>query len=558
MSSTESDGEGYGYSFGDESQPSQEQSLGLFGGVDALFRRVQLEAMEANEEVGGGRGCIEEVRNRGVDITCMISVHLPENLPAMARRGWDLCREAGPLRLRCTVDDAGKRSIDAIENAGTKVAPQLLRMAQDFAGSWAGLIRHVRRRSAELHRFCTVCGAEHVGGQLMPLPTVCSRPLCLYQWQKYPRFRVGANVGMVATQRLLRAFFSVAAVGGGGVVEPPPVVMGPDSKPVHFDAKTIERVARSLQQSDGCCSRGDCPRCLIDAWITLSNRSLLMSIPEHLEHRAFNTSSQYHIMANAPELEAAFARHRSLHGSQFFYHGSPTENWHSIMRNGFYVAQAGQVTHGAVHGHGVYVAPSILTSHGYTRVFRDLAKSQNPAALPAEFNIRVMAICEVAMAPSVKTGGGGWCLVIPDAEMVVPRFLLSWSGPPTALSYAASSDATKTDDAMQAWCRERMAEFTAGDVTEPSPGPDRGRSAAPISVPSRSEVAAGGVTGLTPSPKRGRTTAPIIVPSRSPSPAGEAGGAAAAAACGWTCGACTFVNAKPHALACEVCGTIKG
>ena len=31
----------------------------------------------------------------------------------------------------------------------------------------------------------------------------------------------------------------------------------------------------------------------------------------------------------------------------------------------------------------------------------------------------------------------------------------------------------------------------------------------------------------------------------------------AAASGGWACAACTFVNTKPHALACEVCGTVK-
>lgn len=410
-----------------------------------LYDRVLLDTIQANEEVGP-RGHISNVHDRGLDVRCTVTVSLPDKLPTVAATVWDLDPVRGPMELDVTVAPNGAREIRSLENVGSKVGRQLLQMARDYDGSWGGLIRHLHRRAGELHRYCTVCGREHTDGVLMPVPTVCMRPLCMFAWQTFAKFRDGA-MGRAQTQRLLRAFFVTAAIGGGGL-NPPPVVLAADQTPFALTSAIIKEVAYTLgQRKDKCCD-SVCPYCGIDAWILQSNRSLLVEIPEHDHLEAFNTHLQYYIMANPPELEEAFARHKEAHGSRFYYHGSPTDNWHSIMRNGFYVAQAGQILHGAAYGNGVYVAPNITTSHGYTRYFSDRGCKNK---VPDDFAVKVIAVCEVAMAPEIKDNG--WCAVVPDAEMIVPRFLLAWD-------HKSKAPVDCGVDALQEWCRGRMERFS--------------------------------------------------------------------------------------------------
>lgn len=411
-----------------------------------LYEMVLLDTIQANEEAGL-RGNISNVLDRGVDVRYTVSVNLPDHLPAVATTVWDLDPARGPMEIDVTVAPSGEREIRSLENVGPKVGRQLLQMARDYKGSLGGLIRHLHRRAGELHRYCTVCGREHTDGVLMPVPTVCMRPLCMFAWQSFAKFRDGA-LGRAQTQRLLRAFFVTAALGGRGL-DPAPVVLSADQMPFDLTYEIIKEVAMTLgQRVDKCCD-SVCPYCGIDSWILQSNRSLLIEIPDCDQLDKFQTEFQYYIMANPPELEEAFQRHKKAHGSRFYYHGSPTDNWHSIMRNGFYVAQAGQILHGAAHGNGVYVAPNIATSYGsYTRYYSDKTCTER---LPEEFAIRVIAVCEVAMSPDVKDNG--WCSVVPDAEMIVPRFLLAWdktSRGPVDCGF----------DALQDWCRGRMERFS--------------------------------------------------------------------------------------------------
>lgn len=53
---------------------------------------------------------------------------------------------------------------------------------------------------------------------------------------------------------------------------------------------------------------------------------------------------------------------------QYLYHGSPLQNWHSIMRNGLKVMSGTPLmTTGAVYGNGIYLSDSLLISYSYSR-----------------------------------------------------------------------------------------------------------------------------------------------------------------------------------------------
>merc|ERR1719473_411761 len=83
-------------------------------------------------------------------------------------------------------------------------------------------------------------------------------------------------------------------------------------------------------------------------WIWESNRSHLVPLegPDRLDF--LGTPYQYLLISAPPEQEAEFQALKREHGSKFGYHGSPVENWHSILRQGLKNASGtGLQAHGA-------------------------------------------------------------------------------------------------------------------------------------------------------------------------------------------------------------------
>ncbi|CCM01551.1 uncharacterized protein FIBRA_03609 [Fibroporia radiculosa] len=80
---------------------------------------------------------------------------------------------------------------------------------------------------------------------------------------------------------------------------------------------------------------------------------------------------QFRFTVGAPDAEAIFKKEVALSQSQDFnaqkypslyaFHGSPVENWHSIIRHGLWFKKT---VHGRAHGHGVYFAKDGSLSMG--------------------------------------------------------------------------------------------------------------------------------------------------------------------------------------------------
>jgi ubiquitin-protein ligase len=51
--------------------------------------------------------------------------------------------------------------------------------------------------------------------------------------------------------------------------------------------------------------------------------------------------------------------------TNFYFHGSPFQNWYSIINNGLYVPKSHQILHGSAYGVGIYLANHASTSLGY-------------------------------------------------------------------------------------------------------------------------------------------------------------------------------------------------
>jgi hypothetical protein len=72
-----------------------------------------------------------------------------------------------------------------------------------------------------------------------------------------------------------------------------------------------------------------------------TNRYHFALIPEQHRITRFQTDYQYFIKHEDIDKHVNFKRLRDAKGSLFAFHGSPQENWHSILRSGLQIGKGG-------------------------------------------------------------------------------------------------------------------------------------------------------------------------------------------------------------------------
>ena len=85
-----------------------------------------------------------------------------------------------------------------------------------------------------------------------------------------------------------------------------------------------------------------------------TNRYHFSLIPKEHQLQQFQTDYQYFIKHEDIVKHVNFKRLRDLKGSVFAFHGSPQENWHSILRSGLQIGKGGYL---------VSRAASVSSSH---------------------------------------------------------------------------------------------------------------------------------------------------------------------------------------------------
>jgi len=161
-------------------------------------------------------------------------------------------------------------------------------------------------------------------------------------------------------------------------------------------------------------------------WIITSNRSHIVQLQTGKYIKSMVTPHQYLLLSAPPEKEEKFNQSKKLHGSIFAFHGSSTENWHSILRKGLVNASGTKLqVNGAAHGAGIYLSPAAATSFGYSRMnarnynaAQKLTKSGGNRFLDSK-NVNCIAICEV-VDKDIRKSGDIW--VQPHESFVVTRF----------------------------------------------------------------------------------------------------------------------------------------
>ncbi|GAB7337889.1 hypothetical protein MBLNU457_4280t1 [Dothideomycetes sp. NU457] len=171
-------------------------------------------------------------------------------------------------------------------------------------------------------------------------------------------------------------------------------------------------------------------------WIIASNRACIMQIDDfdnQVDGQA-STSERIHGMPNwaqfrfamgAPDKEQRFVkavrqtseRLKLEYPTLFAWHGSPVQNWHSIIREGL---NFNETAHGRAYGHGVYHSLHYATSFGYAVGYGGSIVNNWP---PSLLRIKsAMSLNEIVNAPSEFVSSNPH-LVVAQLDWIQTRYL---------------------------------------------------------------------------------------------------------------------------------------
>ncbi|PYH93139.1 hypothetical protein BO71DRAFT_355965 [Aspergillus ellipticus CBS 707.79] len=162
-------------------------------------------------------------------------------------------------------------------------------------------------------------------------------------------------------------------------------------------------------------------------WIVASNRSCIVH-DDNPKHRVTGMGNymQFRLAQGSPDKEERLVQALQYAQSKdyptlFAWHGSPLNNWHSILREGLNFARQ---LHGRSRGHGVYMASMFDTSSAYTSQYMTYTGwSQSTLGITG-----AMSLNEIVNAPSQFVCKNPF--VVAQLDWIQPRYLFIFCKPP--------------------------------------------------------------------------------------------------------------------------------
>ncbi|PLB38650.1 putative ubiquitin conjugating enzyme [Aspergillus candidus] len=195
------------------------------------------------------------------------------------------------------------------------------------------------------------------------------------------------------------------------------------------------------------CSRGGSERPLSDwkeaisppalyvlKWIVASNLSCIM-LDEDTEHQVSGVDKylQFRLAQGSPDKEKRFVRavkdntvtSNLSHPTLFAWHGSPVENWHSILREGL---RFDGIRHGRAYGNGVYMAQKFETSQSYctheVAIPTVLEDKTGTSWCNSALGIQMaVSLNEVVNSPKAFVHCSKFCYVVSQLDWIQTRYL---------------------------------------------------------------------------------------------------------------------------------------
>ncbi|KAF2749844.1 hypothetical protein M011DRAFT_465504 [Sporormia fimetaria CBS 119925] len=196
-------------------------------------------------------------------------------------------------------------------------------------------------------------------------------------------------------------------------------------------------------------------------WIIASNRACIMQVPEPGEDkegakgRVYGMSgwTQFRFAMGAPDKERRFLRAVKETTSRlslkyptiFAWHGSPLNNWHSIIREGLHF---NQTLHGRAYGNGVYHAIDANTSTSYSVPYGQQSWPSSELQIG-----QAMALNELVNAPGEYVSSLPY-LVVSQLDWIQTRYLFvrPYSNPSFGHSGTAAPTNGETQETMPENC----------------------------------------------------------------------------------------------------------
>ena len=241
-------------------------------------------------------------------------------------------------------------------------------------GFLARMLEYCKLRLSSLNEFCVICDQTHLFGAPMLKPAVCNRELCVFSFSKLGVMKNAAEG--LATQAEVVDFLLATAKSAAlsnrreMIFDPFPSLVDPENtnqlalSPNNKDWDRLQQILTSVSIRELASMQDDKPnKKIVDRlayplmqWILASNRSHIVKLPPEKHLPTLDTKYQYILLSAPPEKENNFQELKKIHGSEFAFHGSGTENWFSILRNGLKNASGTKLQlNGAAYGNGVNI-----------------------------------------------------------------------------------------------------------------------------------------------------------------------------------------------------------
>lgn len=313
------------------------------------------------------------------------------------------------------------------------------------------LMNYLNARISTLNEYCIICDKTHLSNVKMLTSAVCRRDLCAFAFQNLSLF-AGKTFGMITQAEVTDLLFNMtyaAAMSGNRaslIFKPFPTVFDPNNPnndappPLDPNNPNYSLAQRLLGyvKSRGmlyCLNNSDKDEPLaqpLTRWILNSNRFHLAKLERNYHLPSMCTKKQYVLVSAPPAKEARFQELKAEFGSRFAFHGSRTENWYSILRNGLKNASGTKLQLcGAAYGSGIYLSPMASMSMTYSGLHMYGSKTTTttytePLVEKIDTdNWKCIALCEVIDKGNYVKNTSVW--VVPEEDHVVTRFFFVYN-----------------------------------------------------------------------------------------------------------------------------------
>ncbi|GMH40718.1 hypothetical protein BSKO_08622 [Bryopsis sp. KO-2023] len=268
---------------------------------------------------------------------------------------------------------------------------------------------------------CYVCGVGHQPPNENFIPAPCCNDLCRFKACERIRaqlYSIVKNQPGVFELVLMLATAAASSPRASLIFQP---------LPPEIDTGSLEGMLKHVVKIDGCQSENELEETLnkkddrfyelmwwliasLPIHITATSQAEIQPIIDALgDTTVVKDCSVFRVSCQSTSLNRDFLREKKRRNmDRYAYHGSPKENWYSILKHGPRVMskEPKYKLHGSARGSGIYLGLQFTTSQGYAK------------------RGGMVAICEVLNADSSEISKDSWCWVVKKPELVRIKYLL--------------------------------------------------------------------------------------------------------------------------------------